>query len=143
MPHHVCSRKRTCYLRYSSQSFQAHTVYHVRSCSSLSLPLFPFALLGCGLECVELNHGPSSSFGNFPADKYTRARPSFVPLETHSHRSLKKTVGILRPSSSPSIIMGKEGIRYAAKVDLEKPASEQDCLHVSTHPQPYHSILRC
>jgi hypothetical protein len=28
--------------------------------------------------------------------------------------------------------MGKEGIRYAAKVSLDKPAAEQDCLHVST-----------
>ncbi len=27
--------------------------------------------------------------------------------------------------------MGKEGLRVAAKVDLEKPAAEQDCLHVS------------
>lgn len=26
--------------------------------------------------------------------------------------------------------MGKEGIRTAAKVSLEKPAAEQDCLHV-------------
>ena len=27
--------------------------------------------------------------------------------------------------------MGKEGIRYAAKVDLNKPAADQACLHVS------------
>jgi hypothetical protein len=26
--------------------------------------------------------------------------------------------------------MGKQGIRYAAKIDLEKPAAEQSCLHV-------------
>jgi hypothetical protein len=26
--------------------------------------------------------------------------------------------------------MGKEGIRYAAKVSLDKPANEQECLHV-------------
>jgi formamidase len=26
--------------------------------------------------------------------------------------------------------MGKEGIRYAAKVSLDKPAAEQECLHV-------------
>lgn len=30
--------------------------------------------------------------------------------------------------------MGKEGIRYAAKVDLDKPAAEQDCLHNRWHP---------
>jgi hypothetical protein len=27
--------------------------------------------------------------------------------------------------------MGKEGIRYAAKVSFDKPAAEQDVLHVS------------
>lgn len=27
--------------------------------------------------------------------------------------------------------MGKEGLRYAAKVDLDKPAAEQNVLHVS------------
>jgi hypothetical protein len=26
--------------------------------------------------------------------------------------------------------MGKEGVRYAAKVSLDKPAAEQECLHV-------------
>jgi hypothetical protein len=26
--------------------------------------------------------------------------------------------------------MGKEGLRYAAKVSLDKPAAEQECLHV-------------
>jgi hypothetical protein len=26
---------------------------------------------------------------------------------------------------------GKQGLRYAAKVDLSTPAAEQDCLHVS------------
>ncbi|CAI6335282.1 unnamed protein product [Periconia digitata] len=30
--------------------------------------------------------------------------------------------------------MGKEGIRYAAKVSLDKPAAEQDCLHNRWHP---------
>lgn len=30
--------------------------------------------------------------------------------------------------------MGKEGIRYAAKVSLNKPASEQECLHNRWHP---------
>ncbi|KAF2746939.1 formamidase FmdS [Sporormia fimetaria CBS 119925] len=30
--------------------------------------------------------------------------------------------------------MGKEGIRYAAKVDLEKPPTEQTCLHNRWHP---------
>ena len=28
--------------------------------------------------------------------------------------------------------MGKEGLRYAAKVDLDKPAAEQNVLHVCT-----------
>jgi hypothetical protein len=36
--------------------------------------------------------------------------------------------------------MGKEGIRYAAKVSLDKPAAEQECLHVQL---PYlRSIMR-
>lgn len=36
--------------------------------------------------------------------------------------------------------MGKEGIRYAAKVSLDTPASEQKCLHVSpsTHIPNFH-----
>jgi len=31
--------------------------------------------------------------------------------------------------------MGKEGLRYAAKVSLDKPASEQECLHNRWHPE--------
>jgi len=30
--------------------------------------------------------------------------------------------------------MGKEGLRYAAKVSLDKPAAEQECLHNRWHP---------
>lgn len=32
--------------------------------------------------------------------------------------------------------MGKEGIRYAAKVSLDKPAAEQECLHVRSTQRP-------
>lgn len=31
--------------------------------------------------------------------------------------------------------MGKEGLRYAAKVSLDKPAAEQECLHNRWHPE--------
>jgi formamidase len=31
--------------------------------------------------------------------------------------------------------MGKQGLRYAAKVSLDKPASEQECLHNRWHPE--------
>ena len=31
--------------------------------------------------------------------------------------------------------MGKEGLRYAAKVSLDKPAAEQACLHVRLSPR--------
>jgi formamidase len=42
--------------------------------------------------------------------------------------------------------MGKEGIRYAAKVSLDKPAAEQECLHVrppsaSTCSHPLHPLF--
>jgi len=33
--------------------------------------------------------------------------------------------------------MGKEGLRYAAKVDLNKPAADQEVLHASTPRNAY------